>query len=221
MIPDILLTSSKEHKKVYWMILWWVEEKYNSNVLSTYIYNEALRLIGGQAIIKSYTENVSSFYKKMPFEVIQSRLRYTIFFSLDKSTLFAKFKFLKYFKWSIIILDKISGASLRYINLSKINKKSKNIAYEYLNQLDNQAWQFIEPLCCNDIILKTKDYVNWQISPLQYTNTPIEIKHPYLALESGISNNISIYNIKVLKGKTVIGFLSFLINYNELNVKYF
>ena len=37
----------------------------------------------------------------------------------------------------------------------------------------------------------------------------------------GLSNNISIYNIKVLKENTVIGFLSFLINYNELNVKYF
>ena len=221
MIPDIVLTTAQVHKKVYWMILWWVEKKYESNVLSTYLYNEALRLIDNQAIVKSYTENVSDFYKKMPFKVIQSRLRYTIFFSLDKSILLARFKFLKYFKWPVKILDKVSAVSLRFINSRKIEKRTKNIKYEYLNQLDNQTWQFIEPLCANDIILKTKDYINWQISPLQYVNAPVEEKSPYRAIESGLSNNISIYNIKVLKENTVIGFLSFLINYNELNVKYF
>ena len=221
MIPDILINSKNEQKKIYWMIYWWVLEKYESNVLSTYIYNEALSLINNQAIVKSYTESVSSFYEKMPFKVIQSRLRHTIFFSLDASILFARFNFLKYFKGPVKLLDLISGASLRFINLKKVKKRTKKLKYDYINKLDSKTWQFIEPLCKKDLIYKTKDYIDWQICPNQYTKALIESKFPYKTLETGISSNISVYNIKVLHDSMIIGFISFVINYNELNIKYF
>ncbi|WP_308991963.1 GNAT family N-acetyltransferase [Mariniflexile litorale] len=221
MIPDLIRTPNDGEKKLYWMMYWWVSEKYNGNVLSTYIYSEALRIVKNQVIVKSYAEEATSFYKKMPFKTIGSRVRFTIFFSLDPSILLAKFKFLKPFKFVLIGFDYLITKALYLYNTSKIKQSTKNVKYEYLNSLDNQAWEFIEPLCKNDLVYKTKEYVSWQINKLQYLQTPISNKNSYTSLETGLSSNIAIHNLKVLKENEIIGFISFIVNYNELNVKYF
>ncbi|ALJ04038.1 hypothetical protein APS56_02200 [Pseudalgibacter alginicilyticus] len=221
MIPDTTLTSEKIEKKIYWMMYWWIADKYNGNVLSTYIYSEALRLAKNQVVVKSFAENAHSFYKKMPFKTIMSRPRYTIFFSLDPDILIAKFKFIKPLKFILNGLDYLVTKALQVYNKSKLKSNTENLNYEYINELDTQAWAFIEPLCKKDFIYKTKKYVNWQISKLQYIQTPINLKTPYSSLATGISKNIAIHNLKVLKEHKIIGFISFVVNYNELNVKYF
>lgn len=219
MFPDLL--NNNEITKVYWMISWWVDKQYKDTVLGTYIYNEAVNLTGKQILIKSYAENVNTFYEKQPFTVIASRLRHTIFFSLDASMLIGRFRFLKSFKFILDKIDSMAAAAVRLVNRPKASSRTKMLSYDYINQLDDMTWQFVEPLCKNDLIYKTKEYINWQISAIQYTQTPIPTKHPYKSLQTGTSNNIYIHNLKIMKENEIIGFLSYVINYNEFNVKYF
>lgn len=221
MFPDLLNNKELEPTKVYWMISWWVDKQFKNTVLGTYIYNEAVNLTGKQILIKSYAENVNSFYEKQPFTVIASRLRHTIFFSLDASMLIGKFKFLKTFRFILDKIDAVTAAIIRLLNRPKAKSRTRELSYEYINQIEDITWDFIEPLCKNDLIYKTKEYVNWQLHNMQYTQTPIPKKHPYKSLQTGTSNNIYIHNLKIMKQDTIIGFLSFVINYNELNVKYF
>ncbi|MBW1296537.1 hypothetical protein [Aquimarina litoralis] len=221
MFPDLLNANDDQPKKVYWMISWWVHKSYKDTVLGTYIYNEAVNLTGKQVLIKSYAENVTTFYEKQPFKVIASRLRHTIFFSLDASMLIGRFKFLKSFKFILDRFDSVVGSMIRFFNRSKLKSSVKELAYEYVNQLDNDTWRFIAPLCKSDLIYKTKEYVDWQIDASQYLQTPVPERHPYKSLQTGISNNIYLHNLKILKDDEIIGFLSYVVNYNEFNVKYF
>ncbi|TSE05008.1 hypothetical protein [Aquimarina algiphila] len=221
MFPDLLNNGSNEPSKVYWMISWWVHKEYKDTVLGTYIYNEAVNLTGKQILIKSYAENVTTFYEKQPFTIISSRLRHTIFFSLDASMLIGRFRFLKSFKFILDRVDNTVASCIRLLNGPKARKRTKMLSYDYMNQLDDATWEFIAPLCKDDLIYKTKEYVNWQINAMQYMQTPIATKHPYTSLQTGTSNNIYIHNLKIMKGDQIIGFLSYIINYNEFNVKYF
>ncbi|TGV03930.1 hypothetical protein [Flavivirga rizhaonensis] len=221
MIPDLINTHDNISKKAYWMIDWWVIEKYKDTVLGTYVYNEAIKLAGKQVLIKGYTENLQEFYDKQPFTLIASRYRHTIFFSLDSSMLIGKFKFLKSIKFAIDMFDSLISKVIRLINKYKLGKRTVNIKYDFVNQLDNDTWNFIEPLCKNDLIFKTRDYIDWQINNNQYLQTPISIKTPYKNLQTGISNNIHIHNLKIILDNKIIGFVSYIINYNEFNVKYF
>ncbi|MEP5341503.1 MAG: hypothetical protein ABJL44_14535 [Algibacter sp.] len=221
MIPDWLNTKDNTKKKAYWMIDWWINDKYKDSVLGTYIYNQAVKFANKQILIKGYTQNVQEFYDKQPFTVIASRYRYTIFFSLDASMLIGKFSFLKPFQLIIKSIDTFISSVIRKINVFKLKDKTKNIKYEFINSIDDETWSFIEPLCQNDLILKTKNYVNWQISNSQYLQTPISGKMPYTNLQTGISVNIKIHNLKLILNDKIIGFLSYIINYNEFNVKYF
>ncbi|MGY3794357.1 hypothetical protein [Aquimarina sp. 433] len=221
MFPDLLNAGNVEPQKVYWMISWWVHKSYKDTVLGTYIYNEAINLTGKQVLIKSYAENVTAFYEKQPFTVIASRLRHTIFFSLDASMIIGRFKFLKSFKFILDRVDGFVGGIIRYLNTSKLKNRVKSLSYEYVNQLDDDTWEFIKPSCKNDLIYKTKEYVNWQLDASQYLQTPVPERHPHKSLQTGISNNIYLHNLKISKGEEIVGFISYVINYNELNVKYF
>ncbi len=221
MIPDLINSNDSIGKKAYWMIDWWVIDKYKDSILGTYIYNQAIKLADKQVIIKGYTENVQEFYEKQPFTIISTRLRYTLFFSLDSSMIIGRFKFLKPVKFLIDSIDLIISKTTRSINSYKIKKTTKNIAYDFINQLDDETWNFIKPLCKKDLILKTKEYVNWQINNNQYLQTPLVHKRPYINLQTGSSDNIKIHNLKILLDNQIIGFLSYIINYNEFNVKYF
>ncbi len=221
MIPDLLKVNNSDIKKVYWMILWWVDKNYQDTVLGTYIYNEAINLAGKQVIIKAYAEKVNDFYAKQPFEVITSRLRYTLFFAIDSSILIGRFSFLKPFKFLLDKLNVIVNGGVRYINRFKLKNRTKTLSYDYITQLDNETWKFIEPLCENDLILKTKEYVNWQIDNNQYTQVPVSDKFQYRSLQAGNGNNIHLHNVKIIVNKKLIGFLCYTINYTEFNVKYF
>ncbi|GAA3606973.1 GNAT family N-acetyltransferase [Flavivirga amylovorans] len=221
MIPDFLNTRNSLPRKVYWMILWWVHPKYEKTVLGTYAFSEALKLADNKIIIKSYAEHVSDFYEKQPFTVIASRLRYTIFLSVDPSMLVGRFKFLKPFRYFLDRFDYIVATIINKINHNKLKKNAKDLIYDYINELDEDIWDFIEPLCKNDLIFKSKEYINWQIDNKQYTQFVVPGKQQYKSLETGISNNIYGHSLKIIKGKEIIGFLSYIINYNEFNVKYF
>ncbi|WP_303317707.1 hypothetical protein Q4Q34_17480 [Flavivirga abyssicola] len=220
MIPDFMNTKNNSIEKVYWMILWWVNPKYKKTVLGTYAFLEALRLTDNKIIIKSYAEHIGDFYKKQPFTVIASRLRYTIFLSVDPSMVIGRFKFLKPFKAILDKFDYIIASITNKINYNKFKKSTKDLEYHYINELDEDVWNFIKPLCESDLILKSKEYINWQIDNRQYTQFIIQ-KQQYQSLGTGTSTNIHIHNLKIINNKKIIGFLSYVINYNEFNVKYF
>lgn len=219
MFPDYLNTNGGI-KKVYWMIHWWVDDAFKNTVFGPYIYNEAVNLAKKQVIIKAYADTAADFYKKQPYQVIASRLRHTIFFSMDASILQGRFPFLKHFGPLLNFVDTFSHSVFGLINKRHLKRRTSSLSYEYINELDDATWDFMEPLCNHDLILKTREYVNWQLNPLQYIQTPIK-KHAYTALETGNSANIYVHSLKIMKDSTLIGFLAYVVNHNECNVKYF
>ncbi|WP_010522823.1 hypothetical protein [Aquimarina agarivorans] len=220
MFPDLFNFGGKI-EKAYWELLWWVSDAYKNTVLGTYIFNEALNLANKKVVVKSYAEGVNEFYAKQPFNLIEARLRHTIFFSLDANILLSRFSFLKHYKFILQTADKFVGTVVKKINNLKVKSRTANITYHYLNKLDRQTWEFIAPLCTNDLIYKTEEYVNWQLDNAQYTQTPVSSKYPKRSLQVGIGQNIRIHNVKVIYNEKVICFLSYIVNHKEFNVKYF
>ncbi len=220
MFPD-LFNLGKRIEKIYWELLWWVNDDYKNTVLGTYIFNEALNLANKRVIVKSYAEGVNDFYQKQPFKLIEARLRYTIFFSLDTAILTARFKFLKHLKFFLNIGDKLVGAIINKLNTARVKRRTSNLSYYYLNKLDQQTWEFIKPLCKKDLVHKTKAYIDWQLDNAQYTQAPIAKKFPQSSLQVGIGHNIHIHNVKIVRNNEVICFLSYIVNHKEFNIKYF
>ncbi|MCL6294978.1 hypothetical protein [Jejuia spongiicola] len=221
MIPDLLNLKNQDPQKIYWIVYWWVAPKFQNSVVATYTFYEALKLSNNKIIIKWYAEHIAEFYNKLPLTVIASRLRYTIFLSLDPSMLVGKFKFLKPFRSILDSFDYIIASIINRINYNKLKKTTKNLFYDYINEIDYEAWKFIEPLCKNDLIIKSKGYINWSIDNKQYTQISVPSKQRYKVLKTGSSNNIHIHNLKIIQDGNMIGFLSYIVNYNEFNVKYF
>ncbi len=220
MLPD-LFNLGKRIEKIYWELLWWVNDDYKNTVLGTYIFNEALNLANKKVIVKSYAEGVNDFYQKQPFKVIEARLRYTIFFSLDASILIGRFALLKHAKIILSITDKFVASIVNKLNKAKVKKRTLGLEYHYLNKLDQKTWEFIKPLCTNDLVHKTKAYIDWQLDNSQYTQAPVISKFPQKSLQVGIGYNIRIHNVKIIKNEKVICFLSYIVNHKEFNIKYF
>lgn len=220
MVPEVLNNSKGNPKKVYFMESWCVAKEYDGSVLSTYIFNEAINFADKQFIIESYNENADFFYKKQPFNCITQRLRHTLFFSIDTSMLLGRFSFLKKIKFIVRIADRISYKFLAFINSQKVKKRVSKLKYDYLTQLDDLTWDFINKQCKNDLIYKDRKYIDWHITQKQFLQAPSN-SLPYNSILVGISNNIFIHNLTIKKEGEIIGFLSFIINHNEFNVRYF
>jgi hypothetical protein len=219
--PDLINTPDINKTKVYWMNDWWIHDDYKESILGSYVYSEALKLANNQVLIKAYSENVHAFYKKQPYRLVEERLRYTLFFSLDASMFLGKFTFLKPFKWLLDITDSVSGYFIKNLNKLKLKKGTQDLKYDYINRLDDDTWGFIEQYLNKDLIYKTKDYIDWHLDKNQYNQTPIIFKRPFHNLLAGASYNIEIHKVKIMYQNRVIGFLSYVLNYKEFNIKYF
>jgi len=223
LLPDILNKGGIGSKKVYWIIRWWVNEEFKNTVLGSYMFSETLRMTKNQVIVKAYAENVNEFYAKQPFSSLKIRKRHTIFFRPNPDILIGKIHSLKHFKGILKIVDSLSYKLVRFWNKQKIGKKTQMLEYEYLDKIDDETWGIIKPLCENDIIYKTKEYINWQLDSFQYATIQTSNKKNLkgLALIHGNAKNISLKKIKVSVKNKVIGFISFLQINEEVYLKYF
>lgn len=221
LVPDLFHLKDGIKEKLYWMTLWWVKETYKKTVIGTYLYNEAIRKVDNKIVGKAYAESANEFYKKQPFKNILSRKRFTIFFCADSKNIINKLPSLKRLKPFLFIAERLSFMVIKFLNSSKIKGLTKDLVFEYISQLDNDTWQFVESFCKNDLIYKTKEYINWQIDSNQYIKTPISKKSSTNSPYNGMAENIAITTLKVKKGEEVIGVISFLIINKEANIKYF
>lgn len=220
-IPDLINLEGGSQKKLNWMHEWWVAENYQSTIISSYVFNQAVKKLNKNVLIESNAENSESFFSKQ-FHTIHVKPRYTIFFRLEHSVLINKFPFIKYFKFIIHILNSTLVTLLNIKNFNKTKKSlTEDIHYEYMNEIDHDTWAFLEPRCQNDFSLKTKDFVSWHIDNSQYTQTPIAKRFHFKFSTTGFSDNIHAHTFKIIKDKQIIGFISYLFNMIEFNVKYF
>lgn len=217
LLPDLIRTSTNTIEKVYWELLWWVDAKYKNSILGTYIYKEAVDLVGQKMILKSFAENVNDFYAKQPFDIIASRVRYTIFFSVDDEMLISRFNFLSKLKFLIKPVNKLSAYLFNSINDLRAKKTLNNAHLEVCFTLASDTLQFVKKACENDFVVVDQEYLKWQLDPRQYQQVNKQTKY----LIPGASPNIKLKNITIKKEGKIIGFISFLINYSECNVKYF
>lgn len=221
MMPTLVKLQGENLKKVYWFLHWWVTPRYENTVMSTYTFNEAVNMVNGQVLIKSYAEKVNHFYEKQPFELIKLRERHTIFMGVEPSVVVQQIPKLKLLKPVISVVNQFVYHILRMVNASKIEKYAKQLSYEYPIKIDAKTTTFINKHIQSDLTYKSEAYINWQISPEQYTSIGIPSKYKREYLQTGASTAISIKNITVIKDHQIIGFISFVQNKTESNIKYF
>lgn len=219
-IPDLINTPSGE-KKIYWSRRWWVANKYKDSILSSYTRTFSFSAVNNQMLIKYIGEDTVTYYTKQPFTKFAERTKYMIVFSLDVTLLLTNIKALRKFKFFVNIASKLSYSLTSLINKIKNKKNTKNITYEYLSLIDNYAWNFINPFLKNDLVVKTKNYINWQISNTQYTHTEIKDKTIHYCLINSSAKKIYNLTFLVKKENKILGFISVLIKDIEFNVRYF
>ncbi|MEC3908024.1 hypothetical protein VOI54_13415 [Tamlana sp. 2201CG12-4] len=216
LIPDLIETE-KGPLKIYWSSRWWVAEKYKESILSVYTKRVSLEETKNQVIIKHLGTDTLDYYKKQPYTAFSKRNRYIFVFNLDHHLFINKFPF---FKVASPLIKGVSNFSHYLIALlNKIKFQTASLSYDYVSSINETTWLFIEKHVANDLVLKSKDYINWQIDNSQYTLKTNNIKHKCLI--SSISN--AIYNTSFfikLDGETV-GFISVLIRENEFVTRYF
>ncbi|MBP2832009.1 hypothetical protein J8281_07380 [Aquimarina sp. U1-2] len=215
------ITTPSGMKKIYWCRRWWVADDYKSSILSTFVMKEAVSATKQQILLKFLGKTVIEYFKNQPYVEFSHRTRYFIVSSLITSWVLRRFKFLKVIKPIIQAIDMLSGRLINYLNHKKIQKKVIPIQYEYLSTIDQTTWAFLQDKLKNDLIPKTKEYINWQLSSRQYTQTLVAHKFPHSCLIAGASTNMYIVNFNVVLSAKIIGFISVLIRTNEYQVKYF
>ncbi|WP_339916538.1 hypothetical protein [Yeosuana marina] len=220
-VPDIIQTKDHKTCKIHWIHIWCVDKNCKDGILGPYIFNKTIKILNQQVLLNSYQENTNKFFDKGPFEIINKRLRYTVFFNLEPDIIISKFPIFKYVDWLIVLCNKTIVKSVNYLNQKKLKKITAHLTYEYLNELDEETWEFLSKRCQNDFTVKTKSVINWHIDNSQYTQTPISKKFKFSYYSTGFSENIYSYTLKILEDTALIGFISYVVNGMEFNLKYF
>lgn len=221
LIPDLIQTKANNQEKVYWLVLWWVDDSYKNTVLGAYMYTEAMKLCNNKVLVKGYANNADLFYSKQPYTSLISSDNQTIFFGVETSFLTAKFTFLKPFTPIISLFGNILNYFIFSLNKLKNKKRTKEFNYEYLNELDDETWTFLSSQLHDDIIYKTRDYINWQLDQKQYIQTVIQKKVHNKVVVQGFGSHVCMHTFKVIIKDEIIGFISFLQFNNEAYIKYF
>lgn len=222
LVPDLVKLQGNLIKKVFWSQRWWVSDKYKETVLSTYVKNMSLNACNNQIIIKFLGDNTKAYYEKQPFTQFSKRKRYIIIFSLDYELLVYKKSSLKKMASILKLVDTFSRKIIAIANKRTNNKINKGITYESVLSINNEAWSFLEKQSKDDLVPKSKDYINWQIDNNQYQllkDDSKEINHRCLL--GTISKKICNVSYVVKNENKIIGFISGFITGNRFIVRYF
>ncbi|MBC73608.1 MAG: hypothetical protein CMH47_15375 [Muricauda sp.] len=221
LVPDFLSSPDQDTgTKIYWIVQWWAAPSAKSTVISTYVFSEALRLSNNMVLTKAYEENADTFYKKQPFSVIGTMERHTIFIGVAKDMVNQK---LRLPKWLSPITRWVESISMKYynaINSSRVNTLTKDLDLRYMNQLDVEAWNFIEPYLQSDLVAKNLAQINWQLDPRQYVSKPWNHGKTDDSKIRGFAERIGIVNFLVYRYGKAIGFVSFHYIHSTAYMKY-
>ncbi len=220
LIPDLINTPNGI-EKVFWSDKWWVSNEHKNTVLAAYLKNEVAKITNNRLVIKFLGKDTEAYYAKQPYVKFGERKRFFIIYNLDAGLLINKLRVLRFVKYPLISISNFSLKLIKALNYRKAKLKTRNIHYQYLNKLDEASWMFIEKHCEKDLVPKTKDYIDWQLSNTQYTNTPIQQKYVSNCLIAGAFSNINAISFSIVENDEIIGFISYLERESEFIVKYF
>lgn len=215
LIPDLFRTR-EGLQKMYWMRQWWVADAHQNSIIATYTYATALQLTQQRILIKFYAEGAEKFYAKQPFTAWYERQRHTLFIGPEASIILGRFPRMRYAKSLVNGSSRLISTVLKRSNWKKAEKRTQNIRVESLSHIDEEAWNFIEPLVADDSIVKDRAYLNWQLSPSQYETTTPE----YKSLVVAYGNPIQAHTFVIRHEDQIIGFVSYLLIHKECNLKY-
>jgi len=220
LIPD-WIGEQLDIKKVYWCRRWWVADKHKNSILAAYVLSETMKATNNQVVLKFLGDNVEKFFEKQPFTKFSERTRYFMLFNMNTSLLTKKIKILRYFKPIIKIIDGISYKIIRARN-NKITKTyTSELKYNYVSKIDNDIWSFLKSKLEKDIIPKSKEYINWQLSNNQSSQSIVSEKSRFTDLISGTLHQVYHMNFSIIHNNKIIGFVSALVRANEFYMKYF
>ncbi len=221
-IPDWVKTNSQDIKKIFWSQRWWIVDEYKTTILSAYTKNASLSAVNNQVFVKFFGVHTEGYYKKQPFTRFAKRDRYIILYNLNSDLLIYKNQNLKKFKLVLKFLDRVTFKTISFLNRVVSRSRVKLLSINDITLLDDHTWNFVKKHCDDDVVPKTLEYINWQISNDQYHNLEHDEPKPsYQCLLGSISSRIYNLNFSVKKNNKVIGFISANIKDDRFVVRYF
>lgn len=219
-LPDTIQLKDGTKHQVNWLREWWVAPPFEGTVVASFVFNKALKKLKNNLLIESNAAKVEDFLKPQ-FKTIYSKTRHTLFLKLHKDVLASKLSFAKYLGVPIAVANATIVKLINRLNYNKTQNQLKGLHYEYVNQLDDTTWQFVKDRCEQDFSIKSKNYINWLLDNKQYVQTPIAHRFPFKFSTTGFSKNIHNHSFKIVKDQETIGFISYLHNMIEFNVRFF
>ena len=222
LVPDWIENKAGDVKKIFWSQRWWASDAYKDTILPTYTKSISLKECNNQVVIKFLGDNTKAYYKKQPFTKFSERKRHILIFSIDYGILVYKMKSLKKLAPLLKALDTSSRKVISIINTLKTKKRTQNLEIEYMSSIDKNTWDFIEKHCTHDVVPKTQNYINWQISNNQYHDVNVDTSRSnFKCLLASVSNNIYNLSFLVKKENDIIGFVSGFVTGKRFTVRYF
>lgn len=208
--------------KIFFLQRWWVKKDLKNQNIGSLLYLEALKNTSGKLIVKSYNNNMDSFYSNRKFfnKITPSNL-YTFFFHTDPISLYSRHKLFKYLKGGLKIGAALSSFTFRTLNASHIKKLTKKLSYDYFATYDIKVFESIQHLIKNDLVIKSLDQLNWKLSQNQFTPRILGQKDRYsIPFEEQHQVNL-IVNCAVFEGEELLGSFSFINTAHRVDVKLF
>ena len=152
----------------------------------------------------SYTVSAGLFYDRLKrFKMLELRTDYTMYLAPPTDPLINKFKFLKPFRFLVKFGSSLTRFIFATLNSLKLNRLKNSILYNYIENLDQETWDFIEPKLSRGLTRRTKASFNWQINNPQYYD-PLKPEKSQM--------------VKILVGEKLVGFIAFTKLDNQLRV---
>ena len=201
-IPDLFYESGDTYTKKYWFSSFWVDP--NCRGVAIYVFLKACAAIKNQIFMTSYTVSAGLFYDRLKrFKVLALRTDYAMYLAVPKHTLTTKFNFLKSFPFLVKFGNSLTRFVFGLLNSIKFNRLKNSIIYNYIENLDQETWDFIEPKLSKGLTRRTKASFNWQVNNPQY----------YDPAKPGKSQHV-----KILADGKLVGFISYIKIYDQLRV---
>jgi hypothetical protein len=220
-IPDNIMLKD-DLKKVFWLSTWWIHPNYSNTSNAAILFFHVWKKLAGKIAISSFSTSAGNFYKKLNKFTYIEKKRYLFLFNIDEELVYQKFPKLK----NLGFLIRLTKAPFYIINLLKINIlnskiKKSGIILEYTNIIDDETLMFIKNLSENELVPKSKAYLNWKLADLSNIVAPLkkltENEYDFSGLVEKRHFKIS---YKIYSNNELIGFSSFSVSNNSANLEF-
>lgn len=208
-----VITINNQSQKIGWLSTWWVDPKTKGKGIGRAILQTMYESLEGKIGISQFTNSAKRVYEKSGyFNTLQFSKGYKFVFRSNSQIVLPLInsKFKKIIKTLSVIdylIDIPISVKNKVCNYSVI-KKLKQVNLEYINNIDDELYNFIKSNSKNHISQKSKEFFEWLKANHWVQESPLVDLTPQKKYEFSVgAKRFNIYLIKILKKEKLIAFV--------------